>query len=196
MVTPWNPANAGVSRLPPCHAFWGVNVQGDELNLHLTQRSGDIAIGIPFNIAAYTAILKIIADLTGFETGEFSHTIMDAHLYCGEGDNGAWYADNLVRLQARVEDAESADDYRAIRDWVLEATPADEIPPPGEDTVEPSEDVYGADHIPGLLEQLARIPYDKPTLAVNTTSLDDFTMDDIELRNYKSHSRLKFAVAE
>ncbi|WP_302083898.1 thymidylate synthase [Salinibaculum rarum] len=196
MVTPWNPGNAGVSKLPPCHAFWGVNVQGDSLNLHLTQRSGDIALGVPFNIAAYTAILKILADLTDFKVGTISHTIMDAHLYCGEGDRGAWYADNLPELQERVQAAENAEDYREIRSWILNDAPEDTVTPPAEDTVDASEHIYGGDHIPGLLEQLARDPYDKPTLAVDTTSLDEFTMDNIELQNYESHTGLKFGVAE
>lgn len=196
MVTPWNPGNAGVSKLPPCHAFWGVNVQGDDLHLHLTQRSGDIALGVPFNISAYSAILEIIANLTDFNVGTFSHTIMDAHLYCGEGERGAWYADNLNTLQSRVRDASSPSDYREIREWILNTAPRDEVAPRGSDEVDPSAHIYGADHIPGLLEQLAREPYERPAIEIADKPLSDFESDDITLTNYESHGGLKFAVAE
>ncbi|MFC6725626.1 thymidylate synthase, partial [Halobium palmae] len=94
VVNAWHPANATVSTLPPCHYTFVLNVQGDgTLNLHLTQRSGDVALGIPFNIAAYSLLAHIVAGRTGFELGSFAHTVVDAHVYCGAGDRGAWYAD-------------------------------------------------------------------------------------------------------
>lgn len=81
VVTAWEPGNAFTSKLPPCHYTFTFNVQGDKLNCHLTQRSGDIAIGIPFNLAAYALLTQILAQETGFELGFFSHTIVDAHIY-------------------------------------------------------------------------------------------------------------------
>ena len=54
---------------------------GDKLNCHLTQRSGDIALGIPFNLACYSLLTMMIAKECGYEVGEFSHTIIDAHIY-------------------------------------------------------------------------------------------------------------------
>jgi len=62
------------------------NVQGNKLNCHLTQRSGDIALGIPFNIAAYALLTQVMARETGFEVGYFSHTIVDAHIYVNHID--------------------------------------------------------------------------------------------------------------
>lgn len=182
MVTPWNPANAAVSHLPPCHAFWGVNVQGDKLNLHLTQRSGDIALGIPFNIAAYSLILQVLAEQTGFELGHFSHTILDAHIYCGKNERGAFYGDNLSELQERVQNAENDEDYLAVKTWIEETAP--------------EEDTAGFDHIPNLLKQVAREPLERPELHVADKPLDDLEYDDIQLRNYESHDGLKFKVAE
>jgi thymidylate synthase len=81
VVTAWEPGNALDSKLPPCHYTFVFNVEGRKLNCHLTQRSGDIALGIPFNLAAYALLTQILAQETGFEPGLFSHTIVDAHIY-------------------------------------------------------------------------------------------------------------------
>lgn len=86
IVTAWEPGNALHSKLPPCHYTFGFNVQGTKLNCHLTQRSGDIALGIPFNVAAYSLLTQAIAQETGFEIGYFSHTIIDAHIYVNHID--------------------------------------------------------------------------------------------------------------
>jgi len=86
VVTAWEPGNALQSKLPPCHYTFAFNVQGQRLNCHLTQRSGDIAIGIPFNLAAYSLLTQIIAQETGFAPGFFSHTIVDAHIYVNHID--------------------------------------------------------------------------------------------------------------
>lgn len=81
VVTAWEPGNATTSKLPPCHYSFVFNVQDGKLNCHLTQRSGDIALGIPFNLASYAALTQIIAQQTGLGLGWFSHTIVDAHVY-------------------------------------------------------------------------------------------------------------------
>ena len=81
IVLAWNPGNAAVSKLPPCHYTFAFNVLGNKLNCHLTQRSGDIALGIPFNLACYSLLTMMIAKECGYELGEFAHTIMDAHIY-------------------------------------------------------------------------------------------------------------------
>ena len=95
VVSAWHPGNAAVSTLPPCHYTFVVNVQGDRLNVHLTQRSGDVALGVPFNLAAYSLFAHALAKRTDYEVGAFGHTIVDAHVYCGAGARGAWYADHL-----------------------------------------------------------------------------------------------------
>jgi thymidylate synthase len=81
VVTAWEPGNALESKLPPCHYTYVFNVQGRRLNCHLTQRSGDIALGIPFNLAAYSLLTMILAQEASLEPGFFSHTIVDAHVY-------------------------------------------------------------------------------------------------------------------
>lgn len=189
MVSAWHPANADVSRLPPCHAFWGVRVVGDRLDLHLTQRSGDVALGIPFNIAAYSLLLKILAKRTGYKPGTFSHTIIDAHIYCGKSDRGEWYAENLDQLRPMMEVASEHEpavesSYASIREWIQDEAPAEQD---GEENM---------DHVPGLLKQLTREPRDRPTLSVPDKPLDELEFEDFQLENYDPHDGIKFGVAE
>lgn len=181
VITAWHPANATVSTLPPCHYTWVLNVQDGALNTHLTQRSGDTALGVPFNIAAYSILTHIIAQRTGLDVGEFAHTIVDSHIYCGEGARGEWYGDHLDELKNRLANASTADEYEEIRTWVVENAPADP---------------ENLDHVPGLLRQLSRDPRDRPTLTVSDVPLDDLTFDDIELSEYNPYDDLKFGVAE
>ena len=184
VVSAWHPANAAVSTLPPCHYTFVFNVQGDQLNCHLTQRSGDIALGVPFNIAAYSLLTHAVAQETGFEVGEFGHTVVDAHVYCGEGDRGDWYADNLDRLQDRLAAVDDREAYLAVRDW-LETEAPDE-----------TEETDGYDHVPGLLTQLSREPRSRPHIEIADKPLDDLEFDDIELTDYDPADGISFAVAE
>lgn len=81
VVTAWHPGNAAESLLPPCHYSFCFNVTGGKLNCHLTQRSADIALGVPFNLACYSLLTMMLAKETGFIPGEFAHTLVDAHIY-------------------------------------------------------------------------------------------------------------------
>ena len=87
VVSAWHPANAAVSRLPPCHYSFCFNVtptpEGtpDVLNCHLTQRSADLALGVPFNLACYALLTQVVAGLAGMTPGRFAHTLVDAHVY-------------------------------------------------------------------------------------------------------------------
>lgn len=184
VVNAWHPANAAVSTLPPCHYTFVVNVQGGRLNLHLTQRSGDIALGVPFNIAAYSLLARAIAQRTGFELGSFGHTIVDAHVYCGTGDRGTWYGDNLDALQERLRGVEDRRDYREVRDWLTSAAPPE------------AADAENYDHVPGLLTQLTREPRERPRLRVADVPLDELSFDDIQLEGYDPAPGISFAVAE
>lgn len=86
VVTAWHPANAAVSRLPPCHYTFAFQVTPAEdgpdlLNCHLTQRSADLALGVPFNLACYALLTRVLADAAGLRVGRFAHTLVDAHVY-------------------------------------------------------------------------------------------------------------------
>ncbi|MFQ6610106.1 MAG: thymidylate synthase [Fidelibacterota bacterium] len=86
VVTAWNPSVLDEVALPSCHSFFIFNVMDGKLNCHLTQRSGDIALGIPFNVACYAMLTQMIALETQLEVGEFSHYINDAHIYVNHID--------------------------------------------------------------------------------------------------------------
>jgi len=102
VVSAWEPGNATTSKLPPCHYSFVFNVNSGKLNCHLTQRSGDIALGIPFNLAAYSLLTQVIAQQVGLELGEFAHTIIDAHIYIApEGSETEKY-DHLIGLKEQL----------------------------------------------------------------------------------------------
>ena len=160
VVSAWAPSNAQSSYLPPCHAFWVMNVQFDEndepiLCLHLTQRSADIALGVPYNIAGYALILELFSHLTGIRAGVFGHTLVDAHVYTCKPDG--------------------------------------------------SDSEY--DHVPGLLEQLNRVPLKLPQIKISDSikSLDDIEdildasteqiLDVFQISNYSPYEAIKFRVA-
>lgn len=160
VVSAWAPSNAQSSYLPPCHAFWVMNVQFDEndepiLCLHLTQRSADIALGVPYNIAGYALILELFSHLTGIRAGVFGHTLVDAHVYTCKPDG--------------------------------------------------SDREY--DHVPGLLEQLKRVPRKLPQIKISGSikSLDDIEdildasteqiLDVFQISNYSPYEAIKFRVA-
>lgn len=102
VVSAWEPGNATTSKLPPCHYTYVFNVNNGKLNCHLTQRSGDIALGIPFNLAAYSILTQIIAQQVGLELGEFAHTIIDAHIYVGNKLNSTEKYDHLEGLKEQL----------------------------------------------------------------------------------------------
>lgn len=86
VVSAWHPGLLSKMALPPCHIMFIFNVANGRLNCHLTQRSGDIALGIPFNLACYSALTMAVAQEVGLEPGEFAHTIVDAHIYVNHVD--------------------------------------------------------------------------------------------------------------
>lgn len=81
IVSAWNVADIPNMKLPPCHAFFQFYVADGKLSLQLYQRSADIFLGVPFNIASYALLLMMVAQVTGLKPGEFVHTLGDAHIY-------------------------------------------------------------------------------------------------------------------
>lgn len=81
IVSAWNVAEIPKMKLPPCHCFFQFYVADGKLSCQLYQRSADIFLGVPFNIASYAFLLTMVAQVTGLQPGEFVHTLGDAHLY-------------------------------------------------------------------------------------------------------------------
>jgi len=107
VVSAWAPANAQTSRLPPCHCLFLFNVQNHadgepRLNLHLTQRSCDVALGIPYNIAGYSFLLALFSHFTGIQPGLFAHTLVDAHIYTAKPDGSMAEYDHVPGLKEQL----------------------------------------------------------------------------------------------
>ncbi len=81
IVTAWNPADVPHSALPPCHCLFQFYVADGKLSCQLYQRSADVFLGVPFNIASYALLTMMMAQVTGLKPGDFVHTLGDAHLY-------------------------------------------------------------------------------------------------------------------
>jgi len=81
IVSAWNVADIDKMALPPCHCLFQFYVAGGRLSCQLYQRSADIFLGVPFNIASYALLTMMLAQVTGYQPGEFVHTLGDAHLY-------------------------------------------------------------------------------------------------------------------
>jgi thymidylate synthase len=108
VVTAWAPGNAQSSKLPPCHLLFLFNVQLDRagdpsLCLHLTQRSADVALGVPYNIAGYALLLELFARFTGIPAGIFAHTLVDAHVYTSKADGTMAEYDHVPGLMRQLE---------------------------------------------------------------------------------------------
>ncbi len=81
VVSAWNVAEIGEMALPPCHCLFQFHLAGDRLSCQLYQRSADIFLGVPFNIASYALLTMMVAQVTGYRPGDFVHTFGDVHLY-------------------------------------------------------------------------------------------------------------------
>ena len=103
VVSAWEPGNAETSKLPPCHYSFVFQVLDGKLNCHLSQRSGDIALGIPFNLACYATLTQMIAQECGLGVGEFGHTIVDAHIYVASGGGLMAAHDHLAGLREQLQ---------------------------------------------------------------------------------------------
>jgi thymidylate synthase len=86
IVSAWNPADVDSMALPPCHCLFQFFVADGRLSCQLYQRSADVFLGVPFNIASYALLTMMVAQATGYEPGEFVHTFGDVHLYLNHVD--------------------------------------------------------------------------------------------------------------
>ena len=98
IVTAWNPADVDKMALPPCHCLFQFYVANGKLSCQLYQRSADVFLGVPFNIASYALLTLMVAQVAGLEPGEFVHTLGDAHLYLNHLDQA-----RLAAVAARRE---------------------------------------------------------------------------------------------
>jgi thymidylate synthase len=118
IVTAWNPEDVPTSALPPCHSLFQFYVADGKLSCQLYQRSGDIFLGVPFNIASYALLTELIAKEAGLEVGEFVHTLGDAHIY---SNHIAQVKEQLTRTPHAAPKLK----FKQIRDSIFDYEPED-----------------------------------------------------------------------
>ncbi|QXE03401.1 thymidylate synthase [Terribacillus sp. DMT04] len=117
IVSAWNPEDVPTMALPPCHTMFQFYVADNKLSCQLYQRSGDIFLGIPFNIASYSLLTHLIAKECGLEVGEFIHTIGDAHLYTNHLEQ---VETQLSRTPKQLPTLKIKDSFRSVFDAAME----------------------------------------------------------------------------
>lgn len=117
IITAWNPAEVDDMALPPCHAFMQFYVANGKLSCQLYQRSADVFLGVPFNIASYALLTHLIAKECGLEVGEFVHTLGDAHLYANHMEQ---VETQLARTPRTLPQLSLSDEKESIFDFDIE----------------------------------------------------------------------------
>ena len=117
IVSAWNVAEVESMALPPCHTLFQFYVAGGRLSCQLYQRSGDLFLGVPFNIASYALLLMMVARTCGLEPGEFVHTFGDAHLYSNHVDQAR---EQLTREPRALPRMRLNPEVRSIFDFTLD----------------------------------------------------------------------------
>ena len=122
IVTAWNPADIDRMALPPCHCLFQFYVAKDHLSCQLYQRSADVFLGVPFNIASYALLTLMIGQVTGYKPGEFIHTLGDAHLYLNHLEQARLQLSRPLRALPRMLLNPAVNDLFAFRyeDFSLE----------------------------------------------------------------------------
>lgn len=103
IVSAWNPADVPAMALPPCHLLFQFYVANGRLSCQLYQRSADVFLGVPFNIASYALLTHLVAHATALEPGDFVHTLGDAHLYSNHLDQAREQLSRPLRPLPRLE---------------------------------------------------------------------------------------------
>jgi thymidylate synthase len=115
IVTAWNPADIDRMALPPCHCLFQFHIAEGRLSCQLYQRSADVFLGVPFNIASYALLTHMVANVTGYAPGEFIHTFGDAHLYLNHLDQADEQLRRDIRPLPRLDIRRSVDSIDGFR---------------------------------------------------------------------------------
>lgn len=141
VVSAWAPGNAQTSKLPPCHLQFIFNVQKNSygenaLCLHMTQRSCDVALGVPYNIASYALLLRLFSRFSGIAPGIFAHTLVDAHVYTCKPDGSMADHDHVPGLKSQTKRAPKALPKLVISDEIRDLSDVEALMGPNVTTEE------------------------------------------------------------
>ena len=122
IVTAWNPADVDKMALPPCHCLFQFYVANGKLSCQLYQRSADVFLGVPFNIASYALLTMMVAQVTGLKPGDFVHSLGDAHLYSNHLDQAKLQLTRPTRVLPTMKINPAVKDIFSFRyeDFTLE----------------------------------------------------------------------------
>ena len=184
IVTAWNPGETPKMALRPCHVMYQATANEEgELEMGLYQRSCDMFLGVPFNIASYAMLTQVVAQQVDLKPKTFVHSFGDAHFYTGDGDRAKWYKNNLKELRRRIMEAKNSEDYLNVLSWINSSVPAER------------KETEGQDHVTAIIEQLSRTPKQLPTLEIANKPLDKLTIDDFVLKEYDPYPTIKRVMA-
>lgn len=128
IVCSWNVADIPKMKLPPCHCFFQFYVADGKLSCHLYQRSADMFLGVPFNIASYALLTMMVAQVTGLVPGEFVHTFGDAHIYLNHMDQVNLQLSREPRPLPKMELNPDVKDIFVFKTWDFELSGYDPHP--------------------------------------------------------------------
>jgi thymidylate synthase len=179
IVSAWNVSDLSQMALPPCHMIYQFNVNNSELDCKFYQRTADMFLGVPFNVAFYSALTTIFAQETGLKPGRLIHTFGDSHIYCGSDERSQFYKENLDHIKGLVRLVEKKEDYLDIKSSVERNAPAER------------EGKEMEDQVPRVLLQLSREPKPLPSLKIENKPFDELTYADFTLTGYDPYPAMK-----
>jgi len=115
IVSAWNPGDVAQMALPPCHTMWQLYVASGKLSCQLYQRSGDLFLGVPFNVASYALLTCMIAQVAGLQLGDFVHTLGDVHIYANHFEQARLQLSREPRALPKLKLDPSVKDLFAFR---------------------------------------------------------------------------------
>lgn len=179
-LSAWNVGDLSKMALGPCPFWHQFNIWGKNMDLHMVQRSNDIYLGVPFNVAQDALLLRMIAKETGFTPRNLIHTTINTHAYLGVQPRSDFWMDekNVKEFQNKFNRIKSREDYLELKEWYLSSAP---------------EESFGnekKDHIPFILEQLSKEPKTLPILSFKEEvplmeAIEMNPLDLVNIHNYK-----------
>lgn len=163
IISAWNVGELEEMALGPCPFWHQFTVYGKNLDLHTVQRSCDVYIGVPFNIAQEAAFLHLVAKETGLNPRRFIHDYVNAHIYLGVPPRAKFFCDkrNLTEFKNKVRGIKDPEQYIELREWYINNAPPEE------------EKQKRKDHMPFVLEQLSKKPKKLPNIIIQDIPLFD-----------------------